>query len=250
MRRAAPILLAIAACRHPDAGASANTVRVAAAADLARAFEGIRAAAAERGLPAPIIDFGASGMLAKQIEQGAPYALFVAADARYVDRAVKAGACDPASVQHYARGTIVLWTAPGVPAPASIAELADPKFERIAIAAPDHAPYGAAAKQALTAAGVWDRVASRLVYGDNIEETLQFAQSGNADVAIVARSLVLHAPGTAVPIDGALYTPPDQTLVVCGHGAEAQRARRLAAFIMSADGQAILASYGLEVTPR
>lgn len=119
---------------------------------------------------------------------------------------------------------------------------------KIAIANPEHAPYGKAAKQALIKAGVWDAIQDRIVYGENIQQTLQFAQSGNADAALVALSLALVTEGGFTAVDPALHEPLDQALVVCkgagGKSMHESSARQFTAFVNSDAGRAIMKRYG------
>ena len=129
--------------------------------------------------------------------------------------------------------------------PKTMADLADPRVAKIAIANPDHAPYGKAAKEAMLRAGVWDKVKAKVVYGENVQQTLQFAQSGNADVAIVALSLATVTPGEAAPVPTELHDPIDQVLVACTHGkAGTEEARKFIAFVQSAEGHAVMRKYG------
>jgi molybdate transport system substrate-binding protein len=225
-----------------------HSVRVAAASDLSRAFEEVgRAFQAKTGIK-PVVDFGSSGLLEKQIEEGAPYSLFAAANETYAKQAVASGRCDASSLARYAQGRLVVWTQSGVQPPARIEDLADPRFQRIAIANPDHAPYGVAAKQALERAGIWSQVEPRLVLGENIQATMQYAKSGAADAAIVAQSLaVISTGGTALQVDPALHDPLNQALVVCGSGEQADAARKLAAFILSPTGREIMSRYGFQL---
>src|SRR5262249_42457053 len=134
-------LIAAGACSR-----SGHKVRVAAASDLAKAFTELAAEFKTRTGIALEIKLGASGQLAKQIDDGARLALFAAAKREYVEQVVKPGPCDGATAPLYARGRLVVWTPAGVAAPASLAELADPRFHKIAIANPAQAPYGRAAK--------------------------------------------------------------------------------------------------------
>jgi molybdate transport system substrate-binding protein len=221
------------------------TVRVAAAADLSRAFDELgRAFETTTGVKL-IVEFGSSGLLARQIEHGAPYALFAAANTSYVHDVAAAGRCDASSLADYARGRLVVWTPSGMRAPVRIEDLADTRFRRIAIANPAHAPYGLAAKQALERAGIWAQVEPRLVLGENIRATLSYAQTGAADAAVVAMSLAeTSTGGNALLVDPSLHDPLDQGLIVCGQGEEAARARQLAAFIQSPGGREIMARYG------
>src|SRR5207253_2590147 len=124
--------------------------------------------------------------------------------------------------------------------PRALGDLADARFGKIAIANPEHAPYGKAAQQALQKIGIWDAVKPRLVYGENIQQTLQFAQSGNADAAIVALSLAVVGDGVYFVIDPELFAPLDQALVVCKGGASAAGGKEFAAFVSSPDGRQIM----------
>ncbi|HEX3851861.1 MAG TPA: molybdate ABC transporter substrate-binding protein, partial [Polyangiaceae bacterium] len=153
------------------------------------------------------------------------------------------------------RGKIVLWVKGSDGAQLSLAALNDARFKHIAIANPEHAPYGMAAREALTHAGVWSQVSERMVYGENVQQTLELAQSGNADVAIVGLSLALGTSGGSWSlIDEASYTPIDQSLVVCRHGTNAAAAQKLADFLKAPAGRAILRKYGFslpgEATPK
>jgi molybdate transport system substrate-binding protein len=245
--RQVALLVAVLAC---SAKPHERTVRVAAAADLTRAFEELAKAFEAKTHIRPLITFDASGSLARQIDQGAPFSLFASAGKKFVDDVVTNGHCDASSVHAYARGHIVVWVPNGVQVPTTLDELADPRFKRIAIANPETAPYGKAAKEALQRSGVWDKVAERVKYGDNVQATLQFARSGAVDASIVARSLaVVTDGGQSMAIDEALHDPIDQQLVVCGTGEEADAARQLAAFIASPEGHEVMTRYGFELPP-
>jgi molybdate transport system substrate-binding protein len=242
VRHAVPLAFGLMiGCGKP----TGRIVRVAAAADLARAFEELGKAFEAKTHITPVFSFDSSGLLAKRIDEGAPYGLFASAGKSYVDDVVKNGRCDASTMRPYARGRIVVWCPNGVQAPKTLADLADPRFKRIAIANPDHAPYGRAAKQALEKAGVWDQVQDRVKYGADVQATMQFAKAGAVDAAIVALSLAVVADGgTSLPIDQATYDPLDQQLIVCGTGDEAAAARELADFINSPDGREVMTRYG------
>jgi molybdate transport system substrate-binding protein len=234
--------LALVACSSKSSG---KTVRIAAASDLARAFEELAKQFETKTGITPRIDFGSSGLLAKQIEQGAPYFLFAAASREFADKPVAAGRCDRGSERVYARGRIVVWTRTGAPAPMQLADLAEPRFKKIAIANPEHAPYGRAAQQALEKVGVWSQLEGKLVFGDNVQAAMTYARDGQVDAAIVALSLAGVADGGAVlPIDPSTHDPLDQVLVVCGSGDEADAARQFADFITSYDGRKVMTRYG------
>jgi molybdate transport system substrate-binding protein len=236
------IIVVVAACSGKSAE---RVVHVAAASDLTRAFGELGPELQRRTGIRPIFDFGSSGMLAKQIADGAPYFLFAAANASYVDQVLASGRCDPKSVQRYARGRIVVWTPNGTERPTKLADLADPRFQHIAIANPDHAPYGVAAKQALEHAGLWSALQDRIVLADGVQAAMQYAHTRSVDAAIVAQSLaVVSDGGNSLAIDASLYAPLDQMLVVCGTGDEADAARQLVELIGSADGREMMSRYG------
>jgi len=233
MRLVAVVLLL--ACNKPAAPAP---VRVAAAADLSRAFEEL---GAKLGTPVTF-SFGSSGLLSKQLSEGAPFDVFAAASASFVEAAVKAGACDAATVQPYARGRLAVWSKLG---PVPLDELGDGKYQRIAIANPEVAPYGKAAKEALVAAGLWERVEQRLVFGENVRQTLQLAQTGNVEAAIVADALVFDAK-EAVLVDPSKHQPLVQVLAVCTKGANRAGGEAFVKLVRSAEGLAVLKKYGFE----
>lgn len=234
------------ACKRSGHPTSAP-VRVAAAADLAHAFPEVgRAFEAQTGQKVEF-SFGASGLLAKQLADGAPYDVFAAANSSFVDEAVAAGACDGATKAQYARGRLVAWVSKskGIAPPTTLAELRSDRFVKIAIANPEHAPYGRAAKQALQRAGVWQAVEPKIVYGENVVQTMQFAESGNAEVALVALSLArAHPDGAAVDIDASLHDPLDQALVACSRGKASEPGRAFAQFVNSPSGRAIMTRFG------
>ena len=238
-------LLAAASARAED---KPVTIKVAAASDLAVAFKDVGAAFESASHAHVVFSFGSTGLLEKQIEEGAPFDVFAAANQTFVDDAVKAGACDGASKAMYARGRLVMWwrSDATIAPPKSLADLAAPRFAKVAVANPAHAPYGKAAVEALTKAGVYEQVKPKLVYGENIQQTFQFAQSQNADVALVALSLALSTPtGKYAPVPDTLHAPIDQALVVCGKDpARLAAARAFAAFVSAPAGRAIMRKYG------
>ena len=230
-----------------DGARKGEPLRVAAAADLSLAFKDVGAAFEKASGKRVDFSFGSTGLLAKQISEGAPYDVFAAANMSFVDDVVRDGACLGETRALYARGRIVLWSRDPWALPKDIGDLKDPKYAKVAIANPDHAPYGKAAREALTRAGVWATVEPRAVYGENVQQTLMFARTGNADVAIVALSLAVVSPGNYVAIDESLHAPLDQALVVCkggGKGAKANEARAFVTFVGSEAGRTIMRRYG------
>jgi molybdate transport system substrate-binding protein len=246
---AALLALALApGCKRPSESNAHEPLKVAAASDLTFAFTDL-GAAFEQATGTPVtFSFGSTGLLARQIAEGAPFDVFAAANVSFADDVVKQGVCFADSKAIYGRGRVALWSRKGAPLPATLADLRDARYVKIAIANPEHAPYGKAAKQALIKAGVWDAIQDRIVYGENIQQTLQFAQSGNADVALVALALALVTEGGFTAVDPALHEPLDQALVVCkgagGKSAHEPSARQFTAFVNSDAGRAIMKRYG------
>jgi molybdate transport system substrate-binding protein len=222
-------------------------LRVAAASDLALAFKEVGMAFEKESGKRVDFSFGSTGLLAKQIAEGAPFDVFAAANISFVDDVVRDGACLGETKALYAKGRIVMWSKDPWALPKDVTDLKDPKYAKVAIANPEHAPYGRAAREAMTKAGVWATVQPRAVYGENVQQTLMFARSGNADVAIVALSLAVTSPGNYVPIDPTLHEPLDQALVVCkggSKGAKTNEARAFIEFVGGSAGRAIMRRFG------
>jgi molybdate transport system substrate-binding protein len=247
---AAGSVMATSACSR-DSGRPRDPVRVAAAADLLVAFETMGARFEQVTGHRVVFSYGSTGLLAKQLREGAPFDVFAAANIAFAEEVADAGVCDRETIAIYARGRIALWSRDGSAAPpGSLDELADRRFRRIAIANPEHAPYGLAAQQALRSVGIWDSIVPRLVYGDNIRQALQFAETGNADVAIVALPLVSHDSANPwIPISETLHAPIDQALVVCAGGRRRTEGAAFADFVVSDAGRQVLLAHGF-AAPR
>jgi molybdate transport system substrate-binding protein len=244
------IVLPIAAMTLADckrATVKGEPLKVAAAADLAFAFPDLGKLYETATGQQVTFSFGSTGMLERQIAEGAPFDAFAAANASFAEDAVASGACLRASKTLYATGRIVLFaTKDSTSPPKTLADLTGPRIAKIAIANPDHAPYGRAAKEALVRAGVWERVSSKIVYGENVQQALEFAQSGNADAAIVALSLAIVTPaGQWTTISEDLHERIDQVLVACTGGrAGAKDGQRFIAFVSSEAGRSVMRRYG------
>jgi len=171
-----------------------------AAADLQFALTEIATDFAAQGHATPSISFGSTGTFTQQIENGAPADVFFAADESYLAALEAKGLVLGGTRQPYAVGRIVLVERSGLPPVTALSDLARPEIRKVAIANPEHAPYGRAAREALLRSGAWPSVEPKLVLGENISQTFQFVQTGNADAGIVALSLALGVPGTR-------YTP-------------------------------------------
>lgn len=234
-------------CFGTAAAAPPQRMVIAAAADLHHVMDRLVAIYRQEHPGAHIdVVYGSSGILRTQVRQGAPFALFFSANSAYAEALAKDGRTDGAPVV-YALGRLVLWSASLDMKDVTVADLAQPRFGRIAIANPLHAPYGERAREALRSAGVWAAVEPRLVYGENIAQTAQLALSGNARVGILAEALVL-APdmrkGSYAPVPAALYTPLRQSFVITRQGAGNPLARDFARFVQTARARAVFSRYG------
>jgi len=219
------------------APAAAQEVRVAAAADLQYAMDDIaRKFEARTGIKVAVT-YGSSGNFFSQIQNGAPFDLFFSADADYPRKLVSAGFAAPGPIFFYAVGHVVIW----MPAssPVNLAQegwraLTDARIEKIAVANPEHAPYGRAAIAALQHAGIYDRVKAKLVYGENIAQAAQFVQSGNAQAGILAKSLT-YAPalhnGKLWNIPPTLYPTILQGAILLKSAANNHNARSFLEFV-------------------
>lgn len=242
------LAVGLAGCSAPSD--ATGTVRIAAASDLKFALDDITAQV-ERDNPDLGISttYGSSGQFVQQLRNGAPFDVYLSADAAYVQDLVDAGLADARDAFPYAVGRLVTWFPDGAPRPdAGIEALSDDSIRTVAIANPDHAPYGQAAMAALDSAGVRGAVEDKLVLGENVAQAAEFARSGNADAGIVALSLVLSDPlrgvgsWTEVPLDS--YPRLDQAGVVLS-GAEDRRAAGIVReALTSPEGRSVLAEYG------
>ncbi len=203
---------AIAGLSSCSDDASAGSLTVAAASDLRPVLDPIAEQyRRDTGVTVTVV-YGSSGQLATQIAEGSPVDLFFSADRARAEAAAEAAGTDADAPTVYALARLAVWVA-GAQAP-GVAGLADGRYVHIAIANPEHAPYGKAAEEALRSAAVFDAVESRLVLGENVADALRLATSGNADAAIVALSLAKQAGGSSSEVPTGLFTPLEQTAVV------------------------------------
>ena len=236
----------LAACgERVGVSTPAEPLLVAAASDLQFAFTEIgERFEAETGQKVTFT-FGSTGNLTTQIENGAPFDILAAANVSFVDRLTEQGLTIPDTQQLYAQGRIVLVVNrdSGVQA-TSLEDLLDPAITRIAIANPEHAPYGVAAREALQSAGVWVEIEQKVVLGENVSQTLQFVQTGNAPVGIVALSIadVPEVTGTLLPAE--LHEPINQALAVIRSTTNEEAARAFIDFVNSPAGRDIMKRYG------
>jgi molybdate transport system substrate-binding protein len=223
-------------------------VTIAAAANLTDVFGEVGPKFTEKTGIAATFSFGSTAQLAQQIENGAPFDLFAAADVEHVDSLIAAKKLTAPSRAVYALGQVALWIPKGEEAGVhELKDLAKPGVHFIAIAQPNVAPYGQASVDALKKADLWTQLQPKVVYGGNISQAKQLASSGNADAAFTAYSLVKDEKGVVLKVDPSLYKPIEQALgIVAGatHSAEAERFR---SFLLGADGRDILQRRGYQL---
>lgn len=221
------------------------TLTVSAAADLNYAFPEIGKLWEQQTGNQVIFNFGSTGQIAQQIERGAPVDLFAAANQSYIQDLEKKGLILSDTKEIYGRGRITLWTRQDSKLNVQdIKDLTKAEVKRVAIANPDHAPYGIAAREALQTAGIWHTIQSKLVFGENVRQTQQYAEMGNVDVAIVALSLSVNQPGRWQLIAQELHKPLDQMLAVVKSSQHKTQAQQFATFINSSTGRQIMRKYG------
>jgi molybdate transport system substrate-binding protein len=230
----------------------AQELTVAAAADLNFALRDIAARYESATGTKVKLTFGSSGNLSTQIENGAPYDLFFSADVDYARKLETSGAAVPGTLYEYAVGKLVLWVPNGskLDVNRGLAALDSPMVKKIAIANPAHAPYGRAAVAALKNQGIYDRVQDKLVLGENISQTAQFVESGNADAGLLALSLAL-APtmkneGRYSQIPQSSYPEIRQAVVVLKSAKDKAAASRFLDFVKSPPAAESLRQYGFE----
>jgi len=233
--------------------AHAGELNVAAASDLSFAMKEIAASYEKQTGTTVKVTLGSSGNFFTQIQNGAPFDMFFAADIDYPKKLEAAGLGEPGTLYQYATGKIVMW----VPANSKLdvskglALLLDPSVRKIAIANPKHAPYGRAAVAAMTRQGVYEKVSDKLVFGENISQATQFVESGNADVGIIALSLAM-APAMAdkgryFEIPQEMYPPLDQGAIVIKASLKKDEAKQFLAYLKSPESVALMQRYGFKL---
>lgn len=236
-------------------GAKAQALRVAAASDLQFALPELAKQFEKESAVKLEVSYGSSGNFAAQIQNGAPFDIFFSADISYPEALVKAGFVDSSAVYNYGVGRIVLWVpgdSPIDPAKLGLDSVTHPSVQKIAIANPEHAPYGRAARAALEKAGLYDQVKPKLVLGENISQAAQFVQSGNAQIGIVALSLAVSPAMRSgkrweIPTDS--YPPLTQAVVVLNNSRSKPAAGKFIAFLKSDSAIATLARFGFSQPP-
>lgn len=231
--------------------AMAQNLRLAAAADLQPVLPPILTEFEAKTSIHVDASYQSSATLTTQIQNGAPFDLFMAADLSFPQRVIDGGLSDSAQPTTYARGTLVLWTRNDSPfRQLSIDTLRDLALKTIAIANAEHAPYGRAAEASLKKLGLYDQLKPKLVVAENIAQTAQYVDSGNAQVGLIsltsAVSERLRASGHYVVMPRDSYPPILQGAVVLKDSSNKEAAHRLLDFLLSAPVQKELAARGLE----
>jgi molybdate transport system substrate-binding protein len=231
-------------------------VNVAAASDLTYAINAVQTGFEKATGCEVRLSLGSSGNFLTQVENGAPFDVFLSADIAYPKKLEATGLAAPGSTYLYAIGKIVLWTRKDsrVDLTRGVAGLRDLAVKKIAIANPAHAPYGRAAEEALRNSGVYDAVKDRLVLGENISQAAQFVESGNADVGIVALSIAaspsMKDEGLYEPVPENLYTPIEQGAVVLRAAPHPKAARQFLDYLKLPATAALLEQYGFSLPAK
>src|SRR6266849_9138134 len=248
------LLALLLTCVTPLAGPAAGEITVAAAADLNIALSEVAANYQKATGNALRLSFGSSGNLFNQIQNGAPFDIFFSADLDYPQKLIASGLAEPSSLYRYAVGRLVLWVPASSPLDVEhrgMNALLDPSVKKIAIANPQHAPYGRAAVAALRHYGIYEKVADRLVLGENVSQAAQFVESGNAQAGIVALS---HALAPAMKDKGRYWEIPadaypvlNQAVVILAHSAHKRDAAAFLECLKTPEAIAVLQRYGFAV---
>jgi molybdate transport system substrate-binding protein len=258
MRRAVRVLIAalLISCAARETSAQGQEIRVAAAADLKFAMGELAEGFEKKTGTKVDVTYGSSGNFFSQLQNGAPFDLFFSADIAYPKELEASGLGESGTLYPYAVGRIVIWMPPESKVDVSKLgwnALLDAGVQKIAIANPEHAPYGRAAVAAMQKAGIYEQVKAKLVYGENISQAAQFVQSGNAQAGIVAMSLAV-SPGMKdgksweVPAD--MHPAIEQGAIVLKNAKNKAAAGAFLEFVKSAEGVAALAKYGFAVPER
>ena len=225
-------------------------VSVAAAANLTDVLQAIVSEfEAETGIH-PTFSFGSTAQLARQIESGAPFDVFAAADTEHVEELDQKHLLARGSRAVYATGVLALWIPPGTKDSIDrIEDLTRPDVKFIAVAKPELAPYGEATVQTLEHLGIWERVKSKIVYAENINMAKQYGTSNNADAVFTAYSLVLKEGGKKIQVKENLHRPISQELGILADSKNPREARAFVEFLLKGRGRDVLAESGYRVPP-
>jgi molybdate transport system substrate-binding protein len=233
--------------RPPVAAEPKKPLHIAAASDLQAALPKLAERFQARSKIAITSSFLSSGVLAKQIQQGAPYDVFLSANEAFVRDLAAGGFIRPESVHAYARGSLVLAVYGQLEGRLeTLDELTRPEVKKIALANPETAPYGRAAKQALERAGLWEKLQPKIVIAESVRQALMYAQKGDAEAALVGLAIAKVPEVRTVGIDPELYDPIVQALGIVADSPRQDDAQAFAEFVLSDEGQANLKEFGFK----
>ena len=247
------VMLISVSC-HPQRTENTKTdsseLIVAAAANLTEAFTEIGARFTNESGIRVVFSFGATADLSKQVENGAPFDVFAAADTTHIEALEREGLLTPGTRALYARGRLVMWLPAGSSLKAGrIEDITGKPFERIAIAKPDVAPYGQATVESLQALRIWSQIEPKIVYAQNVSQAKQYAATGNAEVAFIPLALVKPGEGNYLEVSEQLHRPIDQELGIIRASDNQAAARQFVSFLMSPEGQNLLSKNGYSKPP-
>ncbi|MGA8271552.1 MAG: molybdate ABC transporter substrate-binding protein [Candidatus Sulfotelmatobacter sp.] len=253
LRSFSSVVLLVLACGllFPELRAADREISVAAAADLSSALRDLATNYEKRTGVAVKLSFGASGALTQQIQNGAPFDIFFSADMDYPRQLIAGGQADGVTLYRYAVGRLVLWVPKDSPLDVEhkgMDVLLDPSVKKIAIANPQHAPYGRAAVAVLNHYKLYEKIGDRLVLGENISQAAQFAESGNAQVGFVALAHAIapsmQGKGKYWIVPAEAYPPLDQGVVVISRSAHKREAAAFLEYVKSPEASSVLQRYG------
>ncbi|HWY57238.1 MAG TPA: molybdate ABC transporter substrate-binding protein [Terriglobales bacterium] len=230
----------------------AQEITVAAAADLQFAMQDVAAQFQKQTGKTVKLIYGSSGNFFQQIQNGAPFDMFFSANVDYPKKLEAAGLIEPASFYQYAKGKIVIWVRneSKLDLSSGMQVLLDFSVKKIAVANPQHAPYGQAAVAALQKENIYEKVKDKFVLGENISQTASFVVSGSADVGIVALALALSPnmkdKGRYVAVPSDQYPPIEQACVIISSSRNKETARQFLSFIKTDAVANALRSYGFD----
>jgi molybdate transport system substrate-binding protein len=221
----------------------AAELHVAAAANLSTVLPDLSTAFEHQTKIHIVPSLGATSQLTQQIENGAPFDVFLSADVEHIDQLIKTGFVISTTRAIYARGQLVVW-APYHPDIRTLNDLARSDVRAIGIAKPELAPYGEAAVEALKNAGLWDKLEPKIVYAPSIAIAKQFADTGNTEASFTALALTIGQRFSPLAVDEKLHKPIDQALGIVKESKEQKNARAFTAFLAGPEAREILKRFG------
>ena len=243
-----PVLLLCAVAFLATGQKTKREVTIAAAANLSGVFGELGPQFEAASGIHPVFSFASTAQLAIQIENGAPFDVYAAADVGHVEQLEQKGLIVRRSRAIYATGILALWIPPHSTAAINRPEdLVLPGVKVIALAKPELAPYGLAAHETLQKLGIWNKVEPKVVYADNINMAKQYGTSGNADAVFTAYSLVMKEAGKVIQISDSSHGPIDQALGIVAASKNQPAARAFADYLLTGNGREILRASGYRV---